>query len=821
MTFSSRAWLVAAFFAIIPAYRSRAQARPTPEQAQQLLQNASAATIARIQSELRASGLTDDQIRARLQAEGYPSTLLDAYLPGAPASDSTMAKPGADVFAAMRKLGMPLDSLQSDTGYVRPTARPLVRAAISSTAAVSDSGTTLFGSDMFTRHTNQFDPVLSGPMPSDYRIGPGDELVLILTGDVEQAYTLPISREGFVVIPNVGQISVANLTLDQLTDLLYSRLGRSYSGVRRGADATTHFSVSISRLGTNQVTVLGDVVSPGTFRISKLGTVLTALYAAEGPSATGNWRDIQVRRAGRIVAHMDLYDYLLSASTDGDPHLESGDIVFVPPRGSRVRLAGPVVRPATYELKPGETLGSLIRMAGGFRAEADRRRLQIERILPPDQRTAEGKDRVLFDVSSASLETSTEPLHAGDVVHVLAVAGHVANRIVVDGNVWTAGPVAFTAGMHLSDALRRAGGIKPDTYLGALQISRLKSDSTRQIISVGLRDSSGAVTNDLQLQPDDEIRVFATTEYRTKRYISVTGAVRNPGRIEYRDGMTLRQALMLVGGVTEGASLTEAEVAHMPESHANGLLAKSERVSLDSSYVFDGSGEGQYPGGVFAQSKLPEIPLRPYDNVLILKQPDWTMPRTVTITGEVKYPGQYTLTTRDERLDHLIERAGGLTKDGYAAGAVFTRRHGKLGRVGIDLEAAMRDPSSSDNLVLADSDEINVPQFMPFVSITGAVNNPVAVAYVQGAPMDYYVASAGGLALHADPGRGYVLQPGGKLESRRSHMHLWTSSPTPLPGSTIVIPTKDPNEKHDWLAIATASTSILGSLVAIAAIVKR
>jgi protein involved in polysaccharide export with SLBB domain len=816
MTISSRAWLAAALFAILPASNSRAQVRPSPEQAQQLLQSATPATIARIQSELKASGLTDDQIRARLQAEGYPSTLLDAYLPGAPVPD-TGAAPGADVLAAMRKLGMPLDPAQADSEGPRTPGRN----AVASRSPTRDDGSTLFGSDMFARHTNQFDPVLTGPMPADYRLGPGDELVLILTGDVEQAYTLPISREGFIVIPNVGQISVANLTLDQLSDLLYTRLGRSYSGVRRGADATTHFSVSISRLGTSQVTVLGDVVSPGTFRISKLGTVLTALYAAEGPNATGNWRDIQVRRAGRVVAHMDLYDYLLSASTENDAHLESGDIVFVPPRGARVRLAGPVVRPATYELKPGETLGNLIKMAGGFRADADRRRLQIERILPPDQRTAEGKDRVLFDVSSASLETSTEPLHAGDVVHVLAVAGHLANRIMIDGNVWTPGPVAFSPGMRVSDALKRAGGIKPDTYLGALQINRLRSDSTRQIISVGLRDSLGAVVNDMQLQPDDELRVFATTEYRPSRYISVTGAVRNPGRIPYRDGMTLRQALMLVGGVTEGALLSEAEVAHMPESHANGVLAKSERVPLDSSYVFDGSAAGQYAGGVVAQSSAPEIPLRPYDNVLILRQPDWSMPRTVTITGEVKFPGQYTLTTRDERLDHLIERAGGLTVNGYAAGAVFTRRFGKLGRVGIDLESAMRDPHSSDNLVLADGDEINVPPFMPFVSLTGAVNNPVAVAYVPGAPMDYYIASAGGLAIHADAGRAYVLQPGGKLESRERHLHLWTSSPTPLPGSTIVIPTKDPNDKHDWLAIATASTSILGSLVAIAAIVRR
>src|SRR5213075_1758078 len=244
--------------------------------------------------------------------------------------------------------------------------------------ATADSGFTIFGLDFFRNRSTAFNPNLTGPVDANYRIHPDDQLALILTGDVEQSYSLPVSREGFIIIPQVGQIYVNNLTMAELENVLYARLGRVYSGVRRGAGATTHFYITPARLGSNQIFVTGDVLRPGSYRISSAGTALTALYASLGPSENGSLRNVLVRRGGAAVDTLDVYDYLLNGNTARDVRLSNGNLVFVPIHGTRARIVGEVARPATYEMRPGETLADALRFAGGFTATAARRRVQIE-----------------------------------------------------------------------------------------------------------------------------------------------------------------------------------------------------------------------------------------------------------------------------------------------------------------------------------------------------------------------------------------------------------------------------------------------------------
>jgi protein involved in polysaccharide export with SLBB domain len=365
--------------AIAPALVAQNPALPPPGQGQSalqqtLLQNPGLADSIRMR--LQSSGLTADQIRARLEASGYPATLLDAYL-GSRAGGQPTATPVATELAAIEALGLPAirlpgDSLRADTGMIA------VRGARSQSL--------VFGVDALRRSTTQFLPLLSGPVPADYKVGPGDVLVLILTGDVELAYTLPMTREGFILIPQVGQVFASQLTLDQLREVLYSRLGRVYSGVRRGPTATTRFDLSVAKVRANQVYVIGEVSQPGAYQISSLGTVLTALYAAGGVTERGNTRHIDVRRLGRPVAMFDLYDYLIRGDTRSDIRLETGDVVFVPVHGTRVQVTGAVRRPAIYELGSGETLLDLVRVAGGFRPDAEFRRVAIHRILPAPDR---------------------------------------------------------------------------------------------------------------------------------------------------------------------------------------------------------------------------------------------------------------------------------------------------------------------------------------------------------------------------------------------------------------------------------------------------
>src|SRR4029077_13930179 len=284
-----------------------------------------------IRQRIAQSGLTPDQIRARLQASGYPPTLLDAYL-GSQTPGQASPVPSAQELAAIQSLGLPGvatlgELLPVDTGLVR---------------AVPRGASGVFGVDVFQRTTTQFLPLLAGPVPADYKLGPGDQLVVSLPGDVELAYTLQVTREGFVLVPQVGQLFVANLTLDQLRDLLYARLGRVYSGVKRGSNATTRFDVTVANVRANQVYVVGEVVQPGAYQISSLATVLTSLYAAGGVTERANLRDVEVRRLGKPFARLDLYDYLLRGDTRNDLRLETGDVVFVKIRGPRAEVTGAV-----------------------------------------------------------------------------------------------------------------------------------------------------------------------------------------------------------------------------------------------------------------------------------------------------------------------------------------------------------------------------------------------------------------------------------------------------------------------------------------------
>ncbi len=614
-------------------------------------------------------------------------------------SDTTrVLSPRSDVLDAVRVLGI-VSVEEADSLYILTDSAQAVRDSLRADSLASDGlGLQVFGLSLFHRSTSLFIPALAGPVDVNYRLGPSDGLVLILTGDVELAHELTVTREGFVAIPQVGQLYVANLTLSELEDLLYARLGRVYSGVRRGAGATTRFSISVARLRAVQVFVAGDVARPGSFQLSAAGTAMTALYAAGGPTENGFFRRIEIRRAGQLADSLDLYDYLLRGDNRHDARLENGDVIFVPVRGTQVKLTGKVVRPAIYELAQDETLRDLIRAAGGFDAEALRRRVQVDRILPPAQRQPGGRDRVVIDLASDQFVDGFGPafsLAPGDSVSVFAVADRRRNVITVVGNVWTPGAIGHSPGMRLSEAIRLAGGPKPDVYLGQLLVSRLQDDSTRLQLRSSFADSSGRVTDDLVLEEDDEITVFSRSAFRPLRYVVVTGAVRKPGRLPYREGMTLRDAILQLEGLTEDALLSEAEIARMPEDgqRTQGRVAQTLRVPLDSSYVFDRDLTGRYlgpPGRGAPASGARDVPLEPYDNVLIFRQPEWELQRTVVIEGQVRFPGRYALVTRTDRLVDLIQRAGGLSKEAYPTGVRFFRSSDRGGRIGIDLPEGAR-----------------------------------------------------------------------------------------------------------------------------------
>lgn len=798
---------------------------PSPQQAEAMLRMRPE-LAAQLRQRLQTSGLSPAQVRARLKAAGYPESLLDQVMGATTSTDAP--KVGADsLIGAMRTLGMvdstdaavlrrlslarangASDALSSAVTSTESTT-PLI-AATTATAYDPD-GTTLFGLDLFSQSTTLFDPNAGGPVDASYRLGPGDQLVLILTGDVEEAYTLDVTREGFVVVPVVGQVAVSSLTLGDLDTVLRKRLSRVYSGI----GSTTRYSVSVARLRSNQIFVVGDVKQPGSYRISSAGTALSALYAAGGPTDRGSLRGVEIRRRGSATQKFDVYNYLVRGDASGDLRLENGDVLFVPPHGPRVRVHGGVLRPATYELRAGETLDDLITTAGGFTEDASRRSVRVERILPPAQRTAEGSDRIVLDVAvpgaSDGRALAAVRLEAGDVVDVPRVANRVRRRITVHGNVWQPGSQGITDGETLTQALQAAGGLKPDTYLGRVIISRLKSDSTREQVRATLRDLSGATVEPMVLKEDDEITVYSLTEFRAPRFVAISGAVVRAGQYPYRDGMTLRDLMLAAGGLHPSAALRDVEVARLPSTRAEGMIASTFRAAIDSSYIATAS----------VAPTSAEVVLQPYDNVLVFRQPDWQLQQTVVITGEVQYPGVYSLRSKTERLSDVIERAGGLTTSAFAGGITFNRTEGGQGRVGIDLPSVLKSRADHDNLLLIAGDSIHVPRFNALVTIAGAVNSPLAVPYEAGESLDHYIRAAGGIASEGDAKRVWVQQANGKVDSRHRTAWFFTSSPTPMPGSRVFVPQRDPNAKRDWAQVLGTTAQVLGSLVTIIVVLNR
>jgi len=824
-----------------------AQQRPTAAQAAAMLQ-AQPELAAQLRERLLSSGLSADQVRARLRAEGYPENLLDAYLPGGAAANT--AAPTQSVFDAMRALGITnasdVDALRPlSTERQRPSRIPAGMEPDSARdATLSVASAELFGYAIFRDASTRFEPNLDGPVDAGYRIGPGDQLVLILTGDVEVAHTLDVTRGGFVVIPQVGQLGVANLTLGELEDLLYTRLGRVYSGVQRGNGATTQFSVNISRLRSNQVFVVGDVITPGAFRISSAGTALTALYAAGGPTEQGSLRSVQVRRSGRTVATLDVYDYLLQGDASQDVRLQQGDVLFVPVRGARVRVDGEVIRPATYELQPGEQLANLLSAAGGLLATATGRRVLVDRILSRGSRTGAGAERTSIDIAlTADGVAPVFPMVDGDVVRIPRIADRVRNRIVVNGHVWAPGPQGFTPGLTLEEALARAGGVQPDAYLGRVLVSRLLPDSTRVQLRAALRDSTGATVEPLLLQPDDEITAFSRTAFRADRYVVISGAVNRGGRFPYRDGMTLRDLVLQAGGLRDLAELRQAEIARRPDAGDANVLSTTVRVPLDSGYLF--------ADGRTAATGAREVVLAPFDNVLIFRDPERGAPLSVQVYGEVRLPGRYAVRNRGERLSDLIERAGGFTAQGDTLAVYFSRLTSEselvsrlvrkasapttdsLGRVlpvsesfavagdstrirvGVDVVEALRRRDRADNLFLQDGDSLFVPARRQTVSVRGEVNAPTQLV-ATGQSLGAYLNAAGGATPRGAAARAYVIQPNGKIESRRRLFWVIVRDPTPRAGATVVVPAQGeqrPGSRLETLTVITQTLVALATVV--------
>ena len=752
------------------------------------------------------------QVRSRLQQAGYDPGLADQYFDSMEGIEGTLSEVDPGFLEAMRALGILQPGVDSP---LDPIALDSLGLAADILVALPDSVLSVFGLDVFQRRTTRLDQVLNGPVGDDYQLGPGDQLILVLTGDVELAYAnLGVTREGFVIIPDVGQVFVNGQTLGQLRGSLFRRLSEVYSGIRDGGDATTFFDVSLGRLRASQVSVIGDVQSPGSYTVSSVSTVFAALQVAGGPTELGSFRRVVVRRGGQEVRQVDLYDYLLRGDASDDIRLEHGDIVFVPPAGSHITVRGEFRRPALYEVLEGEGLRDVIGFAGGMLPTAHAHALRIVRLLPFAERSP-GMDRVLMTVDAGPLiddptNNQDVALLPGDDIFVPATIEEQRNRVAVAGAVHFPGRYQLVEG-QTTRALLEQAELREDAYLSAIHIYRPRLDSAGvTLLRIAIDPALGGI-QDLPLLDRDSLVVFSVDSLMVGDSVRVAGRVRNPGQYRYARGMTAVDLILVAGGLVEGALATEAEV-----SRTRVTLDRTDTLAVAIPIRLSGlipapelldNGGATRPGPDLSAA---DLPLEAGDRLFVRERPGYVAPITVSVSGHVSFPGDYAVERRNERLTDIMRRVGGFSPEAYVPGARLIRDSLV---VGIDLGRAIARPGGPDDLLLRTGDQIRVPQYDPTVFISGSVGFQTRAVFIAGMGMSEYIRQAGGSLDDADLNKISVEYANGRRETTKKFLWLIRRHPPVEPGSVIFVPAALPSEGGGGLGQILGNTMSLVTTV--------
>ena len=774
-----------------PAATAQDSATLTPE-AEAMLEQAAART-----------GLSREELLRRYRQERGTDAAA-AETPAAPPGLTELPAGADEAPASRRGRAEPLVILPFDLDIEEAAADTLfVGLETDATAAE------LFGRDFFRLEPGDFAPPSFGPVPRDYLLGVGDEVVVDVWGDVEFRVSRLVDRDGAIVLPRGGKIACAGRTLEQVGSAVRAALAKSYSGIGgEPGEGTTFLDVGLGELRSIRVFVVGDAAQPGAYELSSTATVFAALHAAGGPGPNGSLRRVQLVRDGETVTTLDVYGYLTAGLRDGDGMLREGDTVFVPTRGATVVLDGAVRRPMAYELAGGETLDDLIRFGGGFAADAAADVVHVARIVSPERRLPNTPDREQLDLAPGA----RAELRDGDIVTVDRIGGRLENWVEVAGNVKRPGRYEYVPGMGVAQLVALAGGPWDDTLFEKALLDRVGPDGAYAARDVALGEVLAGRVDDVLLQPRDQLNVIGRWDVVDRPDVTITGAVRRAGAFPWRAGMTLEDLVLKAGGLTEAADPSRIEVARLSEPAAesgdagegNGPATRPVStipVALGEDYL-------THAGG-FA--------LRPHDMVSVRELPWWELHRTVVLRGEVFYPGAYSLERPDERLSELIARAGGLKPTAFPDGARLVRAADGIGNVALDVRRALDKPGSEHDIILRSGDEVRLPQRPFTVKVDGAVGYPTSIVWQGGHSVGDYVARAGGYAEGADKWKTKVVYPNG--ESRKIR-RVWRD-PSVMPGSTIVVPWEPPREGDGSMAAIKEVAAIFASLATIYLVIDR
>ena len=690
-------------------------------------------------------------------------------------------------------------------------------------------GDQVFGRNIFNTRNLTFEPSVNLATPANYRLGPGDEVIIDIWGASQNTIRQQISPEGTINIQKIGPVNLSGMTVSAANEYLKGALNKIYNGLNNTTDPTSDIRLTLGNIRTIQINVMGEVVQPGTYALSSFSTVFHALYRAGGVSDIGSLRNVQLVRNGKNIATIDVYEFIMKGNTQDDIRLQEGDVVIVPAYDVLVKISGKVKRPMRFEMKKDENLATLIKYAGGFEADAYTRSLRVVRQNGEEYEVNTVKD----------MDYSIYTMRNGDVVTAEAILNRFTNKLEIRGAVYRPGIYQLSGKLNtIRELVHEAQGLTGDAFLNRAVLYRQREDLTSEVVQIDIRSIMNGTSPNLALMKNDILYIPSIHDLEDRGNVTVHGEVAQPDSYPYADNMTLEDLIIQAGGLKEAASTVRIDVSRRiknPRSTAdNDTIGQMYTFSLKDGFVIDGQ-----PGFI----------LQPYDEVYVRRSPGYQAQQNVVIDGEILFGGNYAMTSREERLSDLVNKAGGPTSLAYLRGAKLTRvasagekkRMGDVIRlmsrqlgeamidslgigvedtftVGIDLEKALTNPKGSADLVLREGDVVFIPKNTNTVTINGAVMVPNTVSYMKGKNVDYYLNQAGGYSDNAKKNKKFIVYMNGQVTKVEG-----SGKKQIEPGCEIIVPSKAKKKGNiaNILGYATSFSSLGMMIASIANLIKK
>lgn len=806
-------------------------------------QNLSQAEIQDLVTQAKAMGYTDEQIKEYAKEQGVPQDKMPLSSVEKQRISSVGLMPGER------------ERLYSDSLDMFPR----------SYFKRKDIPEEYYGYSFFSfTNFGGFESNLQVATPDDYLLGAGDEVFIDIYGKSEVYYESKVDQDGYVVLENIGPILVAGMTVEKATSLIKSRLSRIYSGVA-GANPDTFVRVSLGSVRSIGVQLAGELVAPGTYKMSSFSTVLNALHMAGGPTVNGTLRNIRLFRSGKQVASFDLYKFLTTGTNEGNLMLRDNDVILVSHFQSRVELKGAFKRPGIFEVLPDETLAEVLKYAGGLSDNAYSERISLTRNLT--------KEKVVSDIYSEQFGLFT--VKGGDLIEAGYILDRYTNRVQIKGAVFRPGSYAYSDGLTAGELIKRADGLRGDAFLDRVLITRMRADLTTETLSLNLKALQEGTAEDVLLYKEDIVWVQSIFDLKEEVYLKISGEVNSPGTFIFSEGMTVSDLIFKASGFTQAAGFGIIEI-----SRRSGNQTAQNQTELIQLAVED-------PTDLSNESFKTQ--LKPFDHVMVRRNPNFFPEKTVRVMGEVVYPGTYAIVNETERISDLIPRAGGLQNLAYPKGASLIRRtefytieeetktrqedlaavlktidtlnmtesdkmirssllaemirlsnsenvnlsaQAKSERltgiaersalltevdirtselIPLDLEAILKDPGGKEDLILEEGDVISIPQRQETIRLRGKVLYPTTVKYQDNKGLSYFIDQAGGFDSRAIKRKTYVLYANGEVARTKSFL-AFRMYPKVYPGTEVIVPAKPfkpPVGIGEYAGIGTSLAALL------------